>query len=182
LLSTFDQSGNMSTNEPQDSPLAIRSLLARRSLADTRHRGALAQLLGIADNDVLALQHLAREGALTTGRLGAGLRLTSGGSTALAQRLERLGYVERRPHPQDRRSSLLKLTATAERQAGALYAPLVAELDGIAGALPARERRAVAHYLEQVAAATERQAEALDRRVADERPGVAGVPVPGLWA
>jgi DNA-binding MarR family transcriptional regulator len=172
----------MSPRDPTDAPLTIRSLLARKSLADARHRSALAQLLGATDSDVLALQHLAREGALTAGRLGALLRLTSGGTTALVHRLERLGFVEREPHPQDRRSSLLRLSATAEAEAGALFGPLVGDLDAIAADLPARDRRAVAAFLERVAETTERRADELDRRVADERPGVTGVPVPGLWA
>jgi DNA-binding MarR family transcriptional regulator len=169
-------------SDEHDTPLQIRSLLARRTLADARHRSALAQLLGLTDSDVLALQHLARGGSLTPGGLGALLRLTSGGATALVQRLERLGYVQRRPHPQDRRSSLLHLTAKAEAEAGTLYAPLVGDLDAIAESLPARDRRAVAAYLARVAEATERQADALDRRVEVERPGVACVPIPGLWA
>src|SRR2546423_6062548 len=92
-----------------DEAEAVRSALARKALADARYRGALARVLGLIDSEVLAIQHLAREGALTSRQLGALLRLTSGGTTALVQRLERLGYVERAPNPRDRRSTLLQL-------------------------------------------------------------------------
>jgi DNA-binding MarR family transcriptional regulator len=167
------------TDQPDTA--TIRALLARKALADARYRSALAEVLGVVESDVLAMLHLAREGALTSGQLGALLRLTSGGTTALVQRLERLGYVERVAHPRDRRSSLLRLTATAEHEVGAVYAPLVQDLDAVVAELPARDRRTIAAFLEQVALAGERHADLLGRR-ADERPADAGVPMPGLWA
>src|SRR3954452_19483216 len=102
----------------QSDTAAIRALLARKALADARYRSVLAEVLGAVESDVLAMLHLARAGALTSGQLGALLRLTSGGTTALVHRLERLGYVERIPHPRDRRSSLLRLSATAEAEVG----------------------------------------------------------------
>jgi DNA-binding MarR family transcriptional regulator len=159
----------------------IRALLARKALADVRYRTALAEVLGVVESDVLAVLHLAREGALTSGQLGALLRLTSGGTTALVHRLERLEYVERVPHPRDRRSSLLRLSATAEAEVGALYAPLIGDLDALVAGLAASDRRMLAAFLEHVALVGERHADLLARR-ADERPGDAGVPVPGLWA
>ena len=171
----------MTPSDPDSAPATIRSLLARKALADARYRNSLAQVLGVVDSDVLAMLHLAREGALTSGQLGALLRLTSGGTTALVQRLERQAYVERVAHPDDRRSSLLRLTATAEAEVGAVYAPLIADLDAAVAALPAKDRRTVEAFLEHVALTGERHAELLARR-ADERPGIAGVPMPGLWA
>jgi DNA-binding MarR family transcriptional regulator len=160
----------------------LRAMLARKSLADARHRGAVARLLGVAESDVLALQHLARAGALTPSQLGVQLRLTSGGTTALVQRLERAGYVRREPHPEDRRSTLLRLTDAAEREAGALYAPLVRDLDEAAAALGESEREAVRAFLEHVAALGERHADELARAAGAKRPLIPRVPVPGLWA
>jgi DNA-binding MarR family transcriptional regulator len=161
---------------------AVRSLLARKALADARYRGALARVLGLIESDVLAMQHLAREGALTPGQLGALLRLTSGGTTALVQRLERLGYVDRVPNPRDRRSALVGLSSTAGREVGAVYAPLVSDLDEAFHSLSPEDATVVLGFLERVVAASERRAEELSSRAADERPPVARVPVPGLWA
>ena len=157
---------------------SLRALLARKSLADARHRSAVARLLGVTDSDVLAIQHLAWAGALTPSRLGHQLRLTSGGTTALVQRLVRLGYVERSAHPEDRRSTLLRLSERAEREAGALYAPLVRDLDSVADGAAAE---ALA-LLEAVAEAAERHADELARSADAERPRIPRVPTPGLWA
>jgi DNA-binding MarR family transcriptional regulator len=163
-------------------PEAVRALLARKSLADARHRGALARLLRLADTDVLAIQHLAWAGSLTPSRLGAQLRLTSGGTTALVQRLERMAYVVREPHPEDRRSTLLRLTEQAERDAGELYAPLVRDLDAAVEELDDGAREAVAAFLAEIASIGERHAEELARAADAERPQIPRVPVPGLWA
>jgi DNA-binding MarR family transcriptional regulator len=160
----------------------LRALLARKALADARHRTALAALLGVPDTDVLAIHHLAWAGALTTSALGAQLGLTSGGSTALVQRLEREGFVAREPHPSDRRSTLLRLTERAEREAGAHLAPLVDDLDTTAAALEAPAREAVERYLERVAALAERHAAELTRAAEDHASPLPRVPVPGLWA
>ena len=54
----------------------IRAALLHKGLADARHRTALARRLGLTENEVLAVQHLARAGELTPGQLGALLQLS----------------------------------------------------------------------------------------------------------
>ena len=166
----------------ESTPEALRALLARKSLADARHRGALARLLNVTETDVLAIQHLAWAGALTPGQLGAQLRLTSGGTTALVQRLERIGYVAREPHPDDRRSTLLRLTPEAEHDAGELYAPLVRAIDDAAERLTEEVRDAVLAFLRTIAELGEHHADELVRAADAGRPRIPRVPVPGLWA
>jgi DNA-binding MarR family transcriptional regulator len=166
---------------PTITPQALRALLARKSLADARQRGALARLLRLTDSDVLAIQHLAWAGSLTPSQLGAQLRLTSGGTTALVQRLERRSFVTRESHPGDKRSTLVRLTPQAEREAGELYAPFVRDLDAAAEALDDDARETVAGFLDQVAALAERHADELARAADAERPPIPGVPMPGLW-
>lgn len=62
----------------------------------------------------------AREGDLA-GRarweLGRLMFLSKGAVTQLADRLERLGYLERRPNPEDRRSLILVETKACEEAA-----------------------------------------------------------------
>ena len=67
-----------------DSALSIRAALNRKALADARHRAALARRLGLTAAAVLAVQHLARAGELTTSQLATQLQLSSGGTTALS--------------------------------------------------------------------------------------------------
>jgi DNA-binding MarR family transcriptional regulator len=155
---------------------AIRESLMRKSLASARHRAALGHLLGLAENDVLAIQHLARAGRLTPSRLAWLLGITSGGATALVQRLERDGHVEREPHPSDRRSSLVRLTAQIERRAARWFAPLVGEIDSAIAELSPDERRTVSAFVVRVAEATERSAEELARAANGEHQASYGLP------
>jgi DNA-binding MarR family transcriptional regulator len=183
----LDQSGNVRSaprpvvKDMPHTPEAIRELLTRKSLSATRHRTALARLLGMTDTDVLAVQHLSRAGSLTPTRLGDLLGLTSGGTTALVQRLERLGYVVRDAHPSDRRSAVLRLTGDIERAAGEAFAPLVEDIDAITACLSEDERRVIAQFLSAVADAGDHRADELSRSAREERRPAAGVPMPGLW-
>jgi len=161
---------------------AIRESLARKSLAASRHRSALARILGLADNEVLAIQHLARAGRLTPGRLAWLLGITSGGATTLVQRLEREGHIEREPHPADGRSSLIRLTHQIEERAAESLAPLIEDIDLAVADLSADERRVVAAFLARVADAAEQRAEELTRAANGDDRVTYGLPVPSLLA
>src|SRR5262245_15297944 len=115
----------MLSEPPDPDTETLRAFLARKALADCRQRAAAAVLLGVTETDVLALQHLAMTGTLTPGQLADRLQLTSGGTSALIQRLLRREYVTREPHPADRRSSVLRLSPTGQSRAAGLYAPLI---------------------------------------------------------
>jgi DNA-binding MarR family transcriptional regulator len=160
----------------------IRAAINRKELAAARQRSALARLLGLSDTDVLAIQHLALAGRLTSSQLGAQLRMTSGGATALVHRLEREGCVVREAHPHDRRSTLLRLTPQVQRRAGEALAPLVGAIDALTGQLSDGDRRTLATLLDRIADAGEQHADELFRRADAAAQPAAGSPVPGLWA
>lgn len=52
----------------------------------------------------------ASDGTLSMGELSTRLMVTSGNVTSLIDSMERDGLVERRPHPVDRRSTLIRMT------------------------------------------------------------------------
>jgi DNA-binding MarR family transcriptional regulator len=91
--------------------------------------------IGRPEFDVLAT--LRRSGPpyrLSPGALAGSMMLSSGGTTARLDRLERAGLVERIPSPSDRRSVLVRLT-DAGREI----------VDGAVGAGLAEQRRLLAH-------------------------------------
>jgi len=161
---------------------AIRESLHRKSLASARQRAALGRVLGLSETDVLAVQHLARAGRMTPGQLGRLLALTSGGTTALVQRLERAGHLVREPHPSDRRSVYVRLTPAIARRASESLAPLVEEVERLAGELPAKDREVVARFLAQVADAGERHADELAIAAANGERELSALALPALWA
>ena len=158
--------------------VAIRTALDRSEQAAMRLRVALGRVLDLAEHDVLAVQHLARAGELTPTQLGRLLDLTSGGTTALVQRLEGRGFVSRTPHPVDRRSIHLRLTAEIEELAAGALAPLLVDIDGAVRRLSSDEAAVVERFLTELAATVERHAGELARRA--DRNDVAASSAPSL--
>lgn len=128
--------------------------LARLS-GDAVEREYAAFGLGRPEFDVLAT--LRRSGApLSPGRLAAAMMLSSGGTTARLDRLERAGLVRRSPDPDDRRGVLVQLTARgAELVDGAVTAGLRRQQELLAHLTPAQQDRLSA-LLRQALAPLER--------------------------
>jgi DNA-binding MarR family transcriptional regulator len=60
--------------------------------------------------EALMLLYFSRAGALPLGKMGSRLQVHPTSVTNLVDGLERLGYVERTPHPRDRRTTLASVT------------------------------------------------------------------------
>src|SRR3954467_14792998 len=95
----------MGTPDPDE----VVTALHRFGLERDRLRTALSRRLGVAVADLDALEHLELAGALSQRELTERLLLTSGAVTQLVDRLERMRLVTRRPHPTDRRITLVEL-------------------------------------------------------------------------
>jgi DNA-binding MarR family transcriptional regulator len=107
----------------------VRSLLHRREMAVARHRTAVARQLGMNETEMAAVAHLAQHGELTQTRLGELLDLSSGGTAALVQRMERDGHLLRREDPTDSRARLVRIAPGTVDRAARAYAPLVADVE-----------------------------------------------------
>jgi DNA-binding MarR family transcriptional regulator len=160
---------------------AIRRLLYRRDLALTRHRAGLARRLGVTDVEMVALGHLAEQGELSPSAIGVLLDLSSGGATALVQRLERSGHVTRHPHPTDRRSTLIALSPETARRLDEANAPLNEGIEAMAASLSEPEQTAVEGTLTQLATLSE-ELEASLRAESEPAAEAMARPVPSLWA
>jgi DNA-binding MarR family transcriptional regulator len=86
---------------------------------------AAAALIGINQTDLICLNALFRQGAMTAGQLAATIGLTSGATTTAIDRLERAGYVQRQPDPSDRRRVLVQASRQGARQAFSLFDDLL---------------------------------------------------------
>ena len=158
----------------------IRQLLNRRDLASARHRAAMSRRLGLSESEMLAVSHLAQHGRLSPSALGQLLDLSSGGVTALVQRLESGGHIVRSRHPTDGRSVLVELSRGLVERAERAYGPLVDDLERASLDLSEDEREVVRRFLDRAAALSEDHAR---RALAepDAREPVGAAPAPGLW-
>ncbi|MGH2762665.1 MAG: MarR family winged helix-turn-helix transcriptional regulator [Thermoleophilaceae bacterium] len=141
------------------SPDEIRELFHRKALAASRHRAAVAKQIGLAETEAEALAHLARAGGITPSQLSEMLGMTSGGVTALVQRLERADRVSRRPHPRDKRSSIIEATPAVVDEVKRHYERLTVEADRITARLSDDELETVGRYLERIVMISERRAD-----------------------
>lgn len=106
--------------------------------------------------DVLAT--LRRSGpphALTPTALYGALMVSSGGMTNRIDRLERLGLVARRPHPQDRRGTLVALTPAGLALIDRLVDRHVAVQTAVLAPLTAAEQDQLSHLLGRLLAGLE---------------------------
>ncbi|AVH99009.1 transcriptional regulator [Streptomyces cinereoruber] len=109
---------------------------------------------GLHPTDVRALVHLldaARGGTRATpGWLGERLRLNSAGTTALVDRLERLGLVRRDRDTEDRRRVLLRVEEKAVELGWAFFGPVIDGVVTVAEGFEPDELETVRRFLTSV--------------------------------
>jgi DNA-binding MarR family transcriptional regulator len=140
---------------------AVRRALHRFGLARDRLNIGVARAAGLSQSDLLALEHLEDAGrdGLSPRDLGDALRLTSGAVTGVIDRLERTGWVTRRPHPNDRRSVRVVLSDTARAEGARVVGRYEREIDELITRLEPQARAIVCHFLETAAAAANTHAQ-----------------------
>ncbi|PWB69020.1 MAG: MarR family transcriptional regulator [Anaerolineales bacterium] len=89
--------------------LKKRALMAVRDYGVnlTQFRNAMSEWAGLNATDMECLRLLFQKGIATPSELARHTGLTSGATTAMLDRLEKAGLIERRPNPNDRRGSLI---------------------------------------------------------------------------
>jgi DNA-binding MarR family transcriptional regulator len=112
-----------------------------RLAGDAVEKAYAAYGIGRPEFDVLAT--LRRSGdpfQLSPGALAASMMLSTGGTTARLDRLEKAGLVARSPAPDDRRGVLVRLTPKGRRLADEAVAAGLAEQQRLLAHLPAAKR------------------------------------------
>ena len=90
-----------------------------------------AQRIGLNVTDLTCFAYVieAGENLLTAGDLAARAHVTTGAVTGILNRLERAGYVTRRPDPTDRRRVRVAALPDAEARVREVYEPYYARLN-----------------------------------------------------
>ena len=103
--------------------LKKRALIAIRDYGIhlTLFRNAMNEWAGLNATDMECLRLLFLKGIATPSELARHTGLTSGATTALLDRLEKAGLIERRPNPDDRRGSLITPAKSAAEQAASWF-------------------------------------------------------------
>ena len=91
----------------------------------------MAQQIGLNVTDLTCFAYVieAGENLLTAGDLAARAHVTTGAVTGILNRLERAGYVTRRPDPTDRRRVRVAALPDAQARVREVYEPYYARLN-----------------------------------------------------
>jgi DNA-binding MarR family transcriptional regulator len=101
--------------------------------------------LHTTDLECLDLIYLRKD--VTAGELAKATGLTSGAVTALIDRLEAAGYVERAADPADRRRVLVRIKPDAIKPIEAVYAPMQGQMFALWSTFSERDLRVIADFI-----------------------------------
>ncbi len=101
-----------------DGMAAVTSLMRAQAIVLRRVENALRPFgITFARYEVLMLLYFSRQGSLPMSRIGERLQVHQTSVTNAVDRLEAAAYVRRRPHPTDRRATVVLLTAAGRELA-----------------------------------------------------------------
>jgi DNA-binding MarR family transcriptional regulator len=102
----------------------IGNLVRRMGAQSVIVSQTVAARFNLNTTDLEGLDLIQLQGQVSAGRLAAATGLTTGAVTALIDRLERAGYVERIDDPADRRRVLVRIREGAIVEIAKVYAPM----------------------------------------------------------
>jgi DNA-binding MarR family transcriptional regulator len=137
----------------------LSDLVRQHSSAVLRHAAATAKRMGLEASELAALEHLQAAGPMTHKRLGERLSMSPGAITAMIDRLEARGYVERIPNPEDRRSALVRITRRGIEESLRHLWPYIEDMKNVEEGFSEEERAVVARFLGAATRVTQRAAD-----------------------
>lgn len=145
----------------------VRSALSRYRAADIEMHERVRATTSLGENELRILQLLLarrRDGLdVKPSDISRHLGISSASTTALIDRLERQGNVERRTHPTDRRSILVAPTERAVSEVADVVDAYDRRIGTAIAGLSETDRTAIVTFLDAVAAAADEVARARSR-------------------
>lgn len=112
-----------------------------------------ATRFGIARTDLHLIDRLRSDGPQTPSLLARSVGLTSGGLSIALERLERIGYIRRSPHPDDRRSVLVEATDAIVPLEREVFGPVIERMTALLDTYTDEQLATIRHYLDHAATA-----------------------------
>lgn len=140
-----------------DDALAAEVLraLAAWQIPIVQFNGLVADKVGMGWTDLQALYVLANHGPTTPSELAKRVNLTTGSASRMIDRLERAGFVRRRPDQRDRRRVLIEPLPEAVARVGGLYDQLNELHRQDLARMTAEELQVLVRFMRSATASTE---------------------------
>jgi DNA-binding MarR family transcriptional regulator len=140
----------------------------KNSIGAVLFHQAIGQVLGINVTDMKCLDIMMLKGSASPSQLAELTGLTSGSTTAMIDRLEKRGLVERRPHPKDRRSTVIVLTRKAERKLPPLFESLAMAMQALVSSYSEKELDVLSDFFRRVIDLWQKEREQLQSRFGEK--------------
>lgn len=145
--------------------------LKKRALAAVREygihltlfRNAVSEWAGLNVTDMECLRLLFPKGVATPTELARHTGLTSGATTAMLDRLEKAGLIERRPNPDDRRGTLVVPAKSGAEKAASWFESARKAQDELISSYSEAELEIISDVFERFTQLWEQETEKLRR-------------------
>lgn len=146
--------------------LATRVIHGAReySIGTVLFHQAVGQLLGVNVTDMKCLDIMTLKGSASPSELAEHTGLSTGATTAMLDRLENAKLIERRPHPTDRRATLVVLSQEAMRKLPAMFESLAKAMETLVLGYSEKELKVLVDFFAKVDVLWKQEREKLQTR------------------
>jgi DNA-binding MarR family transcriptional regulator len=146
--------------------LATRVIHGAReySIGTVLFHQAVGQLLGVNVTDMKCLDIMTLKGSASPSELAEHTGLSTGATTAMLDRLENAKLIERRPHPTDRRATLVVLSREAMRKLPAMFESLAKAMETLVLGYSEKELKVLVDFFAKVDVLWKEEREKLQTR------------------
>lgn len=137
--------------ETAKAELKRRVILGAREygISNVLFRHLVGQRLGLNVTDMECLALLFHKSLASPSELARHTGLSSGATTAMLDRLERSGLIQRRPNPDDRRGTLIVLNRAGTEKVGPWFASVRKAQEQLVSSYSDKELRLIAGFFER---------------------------------
>ncbi|HKX72672.1 MAG TPA: MarR family transcriptional regulator [Candidatus Saccharimonadales bacterium] len=128
-------------------------------------RHTVGSAIGVNVTDMECLGLLFFKGISTPSELSEHTGLSSGATTAMLDRLQRAGLIQRNPNPQDRRGSLISIAPGSKKTIGPMFASVRAAQDELVSSFSPEELRVIDRYFTESVAMWESERRKLQNTI-----------------
>jgi DNA-binding MarR family transcriptional regulator len=146
--------------------LAVQVIRGAReySIGTVLFHQAVGHILCINVTDMKCLDIMTLKGSTSPSELAEHTGLSTGATTAMIDRLEKARLIERRPHPTDRRGTVVVLSRGAMRKLPTLFESLAKAIEALVSGYSEEELQVLADFFVKVAILWKEERERLKGR------------------
>lgn len=126
-------------------------------------RHIVGEKLGLNVTDMECLALIFFNGLTTPSELSRHTRLSSGATTAMLDRLEKSGLIERRPNPKDRRSLHIVIVKETAEKVAPLFASVRKTQDDLVSSYSEKELELLSNFFRKSTAMWDKEREKLQK-------------------